>query len=183
MRKKQKKQEQERQLNQNNQMPDLFKKTTIKELIAPSGIDVSNVDRLEIISNMKRYARSFFVSTLPRMCTFPELFRDMYLFGDINTSVYINPIPESRSQNELNRVINELETERIVAADKGNINRESNLSQKRLEAEQLRDIADVLKITAGTDKNIKDSMEAILRIADRLERKSKHERKAGKDRT
>lgn len=44
------------------------------------------------------------------------------------------------------------------------------------EAEQLRDIADVLKITAGTDKNIKDSMEAILRIADRLERKNKHER-------
>ena len=40
------------------------------------------------------------------------------------------------------------------------------------EAEQLRDIADVLKITAGTDKNIKDSMEAILRIADRLERKT-----------
>ncbi len=147
MRKKQKKQEQERQLNQNNQMPDLFKKTTIKELIAPSGIDVSNVDRLEIISNMKRYARSFFVSTLPRMCTFPELFRDMYLFGDINTSVYINPIPESRSQNELNRVINELETERIVAADKGNINRESNLSQKRLEAEQLRD-----EIAAGYNK-------------------------------
>lgn len=51
------------------------------------------------------------------------------------------------------------------------------------EAEQLRDIADVLKITAGTDKNIKDSMEATLRIADRLERKNKHERKAGKDRT
>ena len=147
MRKKQKKQEQERQLNQNNQMPDLFKKTTIKELIAPSGIEVSNVDRLEIISNMKRYARSFFVSTLPRMCTFPELFRDMYLFGDINTSVYIKPIPESRSQNELNRVINELETERIVAADKGNINRESNLSQKRLEAEQLRD-----EIAAGYNK-------------------------------
>ena len=147
MRKKQKRQEQERQLNQNNQMPDLFKRTTIKELIAPSGIDVSNVDRLEIISNMKRYARSFFVSTLPRMCTFPELFRDMYLFGDINTSVYINPIPESRSQNELNRVINELETERIVAVDKGNINRESNLSQKRLEAEQLRD-----EIAAGYNK-------------------------------
>ena len=46
MRKKQKKQEQERQLNQNNQMPDLFKKTTIKELIAPSGIDASNVDQI-----------------------------------------------------------------------------------------------------------------------------------------
>ena len=84
---------------------------------------------------------------LPRMCTFPELFRDMYLFGDINTSIYINPIQESRSQNELNRVINELETERIVAADRGNINRESNLAQKRYEAEQLRD-----EIAAGFNK-------------------------------
>lgn len=40
------------------------------------------------------------------------------------------------------------------------------------EAQELRDIADVLKITAGTDKNIKSSMEAILRIADRMERKA-----------
>ena len=84
----------------------ILRKKTIKELIAPSGIDTSNIDHLEIISNVTRYARSFFVSSLPRMCTFPELFRDMYLFGDINTSIYINPIQESRSQNELNRVIN-----------------------------------------------------------------------------
>lgn len=34
---------------------------------------------------------------------------------NINTSIYINPIQESRSQNELNRVINELETERLHA--------------------------------------------------------------------
>ena len=130
-----------------NMYENLFKRTTIKELIAPSGIDASNPDRLEIISSLKRYTRSFFVSTLPRMCTFPELFRDMYLFGDTNTSIYINPVPESRSQNELNRVINELETERIVAQDKGNINRESNLTQKRLEAEHLRD-----EIAAGYNK-------------------------------
>ena len=129
--------------NENN----MFKRLTIKDLIAPSGIDVSNIDHLEIISNTKRYARSFFVSTLPRMCTFPELFRDMYLFGDINTSIYINPIKEEKSQNDLNRVINELETERIVASDRGNINRESTIAQKRLEAEQLRD-----EIAAGFNK-------------------------------
>ena len=158
MRKSKKRQEEERKQNsQHNEQPVLFKRSTIKDIIAPSGIDVSNVDRLEIISNIKRYARSFFVSTLPRMCTFPELFRDMYLFGDINTSVYINPIPESRSQNELNRVINELETERIVAADKGNINRESNLAQKRLEAEQLRD-----EIAAGYNKLFEASVIATL---------------------
>ena len=135
------------QLESNVEKVSILKKQTIKELIAPSGIDASDIDHLEIISNVKKYARSFFVSTLPRMCTFPELFRDMYFFGDINTSIYINPIQEATSQNELNRVINELETERIVAADRGNINRESTLAMKKAEAEQLRD-----EIAAGFNK-------------------------------
>ena len=144
-----KRQEEEKNLQEYNEAKEgqLFKKKSIKELIAPSGIDASNIDHLEIISNVKKYARSFFVSSLPRMCTFPELFRDMYFFGDINTSIYIKPVQEAKSQSELNRVINELETERIVAADRGNINRESNLTQKRLEAEQLRD-----EIAAGFNK-------------------------------
>ena len=142
-----KKQQEVEKRQQSSEESQLLRKQTIKELIAPSGIDASNIDHLEIISNVKKYARSFFVSTLPRMCTFTELFRDMYFFGDVNTSIYINPIQEAKSQSELNRVINELETERIVAADKGNINRESNLTQKRFEAEQLRD-----EIAAGFNK-------------------------------
>ncbi len=145
--KKQQQLEEERRKYHNEDQNNFLQGKTIKDLIAPSGVDVTNIDHLEIISSTKRYARSFFVSTLPRMCTFPELFRDMYLFGDINTSVYINPIKEERSQSELNRVINELETERIVAMDKGNINRESTIAQKRLEAEQLRD-----EIAAGFNK-------------------------------
>ena len=149
--------QQEAVQNSQEEKSTLLKPASLKDLIAPSGIDVSNLDYLEIVSNVKRYARSFFVSTLPRMCTFPELFRDLYLFGDVNTSVYINPIPESRSQNELNRVINELETERIVASDRGNINRESTLTQKRLEAEQLRD-----EIAAGFNKLFEASVVATL---------------------
>lgn len=147
--KKLRKQEEEelKQLNSNSDGVEILQKKSVKDLISPSGIDASNIDHMEIISNAKRFARSFFVSTLPRMCSFPDIFRDMYMFGDINTSIYINPIAEARSQNELNRVINELETERIVAADRGNINRESVLTQKRLEAEQLRD-----EIAAGYNK-------------------------------
>ena len=156
--KKAKQEELEKQYNQSREEEyQILRKKNIKELIAPSGIDTSNIDHLEIISNTKRYARSFFVSSLPRMCTFPELFRDMYLFGDINTSVFINPIKEERSQNELNRVINELETERIVASDKGNINRESVIAQKRLEAEELRD-----EIAAGFNKLYEASIVATL---------------------
>ena len=152
MKKKRELQEKEVLIN-NNEEPGRLRQTTIKELIAPSGIDASKIDHLEIISDVKRYARSFFISTLPRMCTFPELFRDLYFFGDINTSLYITPIPESRSQNELNKVINELETERIVAADRVNINRESTLTQKRFEAEQLRD-----EIAAGFNKMFEASI-------------------------
>ena len=129
---------------ENNEMSmeekyEILKEKTIKQLIAPAGIDASKIDHLEIISDTTRFARSFFIADLPRMTTFPYLFRSMYEFGDINTSIYINPIHESISQNKLNKTINELETERIVARDRGNINRESLLSQKKTEAEQLRD--------------------------------------------
>ncbi len=155
--KKQQEEENQKLQNNNQEEYNILKPKTIKELIAPSGIDASNIDHLEIISNTKRYARSFFVSSLPRMATFPELFRDLYLFGDVNTSIYINPVPEAKSQNELNRVINQLETERIVAADRGNINKQSTIGQKRYEAEQLRD-----EIAAGFNKLFEASIVSTL---------------------
>lgn len=119
----------------------------IKDLIAPSGIDATSTNHLEIVSSTSKYARTFMISTLPRMCTFPYFLRGMYTFGDMNVSVFINPISEAKSQSELNRTINELESERLVAADRGNINRESLLAQKRQEAEELRDA-----IASGLDK-------------------------------
>ena len=119
----------------------------IKDIIAPSGIDATSTRQLEIVSNTSKYARTMMISTLPRMCTFPELLRGMYTFGDVNVSVFINPISEAKSQNELNKTISELESERIVAMDRGDINRESLLAQKRAEAESLRDA-----IASGVDK-------------------------------
>jgi hypothetical protein len=78
-------------------------KKTIKDLIAPSGIDTSNLNHIAIMSSITRYARSHYVSGLPRMATFPYFLRAMYNFGDINTSVFINPISEATSQNNLNK--------------------------------------------------------------------------------
>jgi len=135
------------QVNVTEEQYDILRKKSIKELIAPSGIDASNLDYLKIISSTTRFARSFFIFSLPRMATFPYLLKDMYEFKDTNTSIYINPVPEAESQRKLNKTINELETERMVAADKGNINRESILSQKKIEAEELRD-----NIAAGFNK-------------------------------
>ena len=123
------------------------RRKSLKDLIAPAGIDASNANYLQIASGRTRYARSMIVSTIPRMCTFPEFLRGMYTFGDINVSVFINPVSENSSQNALNRTINELESERIVAWDRGDINRERILAQKRAEAEELRD-----QIAAGFNK-------------------------------
>ena len=135
----------------------LFKSKNIKDIIAPSGIDASNLNHLEIISHTNRLARSFYVSTLPRMGTFPLLLRDMYEFGDMNISVFINPIQEATSTQELNRTINELETERLVALGKGNINREAVLAQKKYETEKLRD-----EIAAGFNKMFEASVVATM---------------------
>lgn len=62
MTKKQKKELEQMQaemLNSQEQEPRILKKKTLKELIAPAGIDASHLDHLEIISNTTRYARSF----------------------------------------------------------------------------------------------------------------------------
>ncbi len=132
-------------------------KKNLKSLIAPGGIDASYTNHIEISSSRTRYARSMIVANLPRMCTFPEFLRGMYTFGDLNVSVFINPVSEASSQTDLNRTINELESERIVALDRGDINRERVIAQKREEAEELRDA-----IAAGFNKLFDSSIIATI---------------------
>ena len=122
-------------------------KSTLKDLLAPSGVDASHYDYLEIFSKISRYARTFYITTLPRQATFPYFLSGIYEFGDVTTSVYITPISETTSQNDLNKQIVELQSERYVAHDRGDINRESVLATKQAEAEALRD-----EIAAGYNK-------------------------------
>ncbi len=121
--------------------------SSLQDLLAPSGIDASHYDYLEIFSKVSRFARTFYVTTIPRQATFPYFLSGVYEFGDVNTSVYITPISETTSQNELNKTIVELQSERYVAEDRGDINRASVLSAKQAEAEALRD-----QIAAGYNK-------------------------------
>ena len=152
---KKKNQEEQAKVTVVEQKEGFFKRNakTVKDLIAPAGIDASHTNHVEIISNKTRYARSMIVANHPRMCTFPEFLGGMYTFGDLNVSVFINPISESISQTELNRTINELESERLVAYDRGDINRERIIAQKRAEAEELRD-----QIAAGFNKLFESSI-------------------------
>ena len=76
MLKKNKKMQGELQAERNdytvNESPKILRKKTIKELIAPAGIDASNIDHLEIISNTKRYARSFFICSTSKNVYIPR---------------------------------------------------------------------------------------------------------------
>ena len=119
----------------------------LKDLIAPSGVDSTNINHLEIISSIKRYARCHYISGVPRMATFPNFLRGMYNFGDINTSVFINPVNEADSQSDLNKTIVSLESERIFAQKRGDINRERLVDDMRIETERIRD-----EIAAGFNK-------------------------------
>ena len=119
----------------------------LKDLIAPSGIDATNINHLEIISSIKRYARCHYISGVPRMATFPNFLRNMYDFGDVNTSVFISPINEAESQADLNKTINSLESERLFAVKRGDINREAEVDNMRVETERIRD-----EIAAGFNK-------------------------------
>ena len=127
--------------------PLLENKSNLKNLLAPSGIDTSDINYLGIISSVTRYARSHYISGLPRMATFPYFLRAMYDFGDVNTSVFINPINEADSQSHLNKVIVSLESERLVAQKRGDINRERLVEDQRIENERIRD-----EIAAGFNK-------------------------------
>ena len=136
-------------LEVNNESESLLKKnqSSIQDLLAPSGIDCTHFDYLEIFSKVSRFARVFYVTTIPRQATFPYFLSGIYEFGDVNTSVYITPIAENNSITDLNKTIVELESERVVANNRGDINRVSILTTKQAEAEGLRD-----QIAAGYNK-------------------------------
>ncbi|MBR2784800.1 MAG: DUF87 domain-containing protein [Clostridia bacterium] len=136
------------EVNENDEVNRLEQnKSTIHDLMAPSGIDCSHFDYLEIFSKVSRFARTFYITTIPRQATFPYFLAPLYEFGDANTSVYINPINESDSIKDLGKSIVELESERMVANNRGDINRLSVLGTKQAEAEELRD-----QIAAGYNK-------------------------------
>ena len=132
-------------------------KSNLKDLMAPSGIDATHYDYLEIFSKVSRFVRTFYVTTMPRQATFPYFLSGIYDFGDVNTSVFINPIPEPISQKDLNKTIVELQSERYVAQDRGDINRASVLATKQAEAEALRD-----EIAAGYNKLFEATIVATL---------------------
>ena len=63
----------ENSLETNVEAENILKRnqSTLQDLLAPSGIDCTHFDYLEIFSKVSRFARVFYVTTIPRQATFP----------------------------------------------------------------------------------------------------------------
>ena len=142
-------QEQKEEISLLDEGPSVFIKNqkTIKDIIVPSGIDATSYNHIEFFSKVPRYSRTFYVSSIPRIATFVAFLENMYEFGDINVSIHIEPIPEATSQNELNKVIADIDSELIIAQKRMDNNRYALLADKRAEADQIRS-----EIAAGFNK-------------------------------
>lgn len=112
--------------------------SNIKELLCPFYLYLKNLTEIKFQSRIPRFARTFFVNTLPRFLKFGDFLKPLYNFGNTNTSIFIYPLPESICQTNLNEIINQVNGE-LLENQEEDINKINMLLSKKMEAGNLRD--------------------------------------------
>ncbi|MCK9470645.1 MAG: hypothetical protein M0Q88_02700 [Bacilli bacterium] len=110
------------------------KRRSLHDLIATE-YDFSDPKKVVIGDNL--YAKNMYIAFLPNELDFVSSFHSLYNFGDIDTSIYINPVDIETSKAELSKLRTNLATE--VLESGGNINRADDMLDKEAEARRLRD--------------------------------------------
>jgi type IV secretory pathway VirB4 component len=111
----------------------------LKDYLCNFKIDVKSLNFIKFLSKTPRFARSFFVSTLPRFLEFGEFLKPFYSSGNINTSIFVTPLSEGKVQNNLNAIISKLSGEITQATENKEASKAKADTQKKQEAENLRD--------------------------------------------
>ncbi|MGE4283054.1 MAG: VirB4 family type IV secretion system protein [Clostridia bacterium] len=114
---------------------------TVKDVICCKNVNPLPDDHIQIINAKKIYARTLYVSELPRRSSFAYTFEPILKYGHCNVSIFIRPVREGKSIKELNDTIVDLDSERIMAHGK-DINRERRLTKLLGEAESLAEAID-----------------------------------------
>lgn len=118
---------------------NLINYNNVKDAICPFNIDPSDLNHIKFLSRLQKFVRCFFISTLPRFIKFGKFLRALYGFNNINTSVFISPIPFGKSQSNLSSIISTLESQLQEATKAKNKSKINSINQKKQEAETLRD--------------------------------------------
>lgn len=116
--------------------PTIFEKNrrNLKDLIACEHIDFTEDPRYGTIGD-KYYVKNTYVGLLPNQVNFATFLHTLYTYGNIDTSIFINPIDNETAKADLSKQKTSLEME-LLSAD--GTNRADDMSVKVQEARRLR---------------------------------------------
>lgn len=113
-----------RYINRKKQKPDsrssVLKKrvSAARELVAPDGVNPNPLSYFVLNdAGHDIYVRCFTIDMLPKRTTFAVTFSALFNYGRMSSSVFIEPLPESRAAHMLDAAIVEIEAN-IINAEK-----------------------------------------------------------------
>ncbi len=109
-------------------------KKDFKDFIA-TDIDFATDPRYTILGD-NCYLKHLYVGTLPNSVNFAHFLYGLYNFGNIDTSVFINPVENEAAKSELGKLKTNLEMEYIESG--GSNNRAEDMAVKINDAKRLR---------------------------------------------
>lgn len=107
----------------------------IKDLIAIDYLDFSESPKYCLVG--EKFAKNMYIGLTPASVEFPTMLDELYTFGDIDVSVYIEPIDSEEAMAELSKLKTNLEVEYGTAG--GNTNRRDDMAAKVYEAKAWRE--------------------------------------------
>lgn len=107
---------------------------TLKDLISCE-YDFTNPKATIIGDSL--HSKNMYVAFTPNTVNFASTFHPLYNFGDIDTSIFINPIDNETAKSELSKLRTNLTVEYLTAG--GSLNRQDDMQVKVEEARRLRD--------------------------------------------
>lgn len=108
---------------------------TVKDLIANDYIDFSESYKYGLIG--EKYMKNMYLGVMPATVDFAASFHSLYNYQDIDTSIFVEPVPSEQAKAELSKTRTNLETEYLTAG--GSNNRRDDMAAKINEATRLRD--------------------------------------------
>ncbi|HBJ1652364.1 DUF87 domain-containing protein [Clostridium botulinum] len=139
--------------NEENESIFIKNVKTIKDLIANEYIDFSESYKYALIG--EKYMKNMYLGIMPATVDFAASFHSLYNYQDIDTSIFIEPIPSEQAKADLSRTRTNLETEYLTAG--GSNNRRDDMAAKINEAARLRD-----EIRDGKNKAYQVSIQSTL---------------------
>ena len=120
----------------NREEKSLFerRRRTLLDLIATE-YDFTNPKQAIIGDNL--YSKNMYIGFMPNAVSFASTFHPLYNFGDIDTSIFIDPIDVEQAKAELSKLRTNLSVEYLTAG--GSLNRMDDMQSKVADAKRLRD--------------------------------------------